>query len=84
MQESLEIVETRIEELDSTGDELKGEMHGAFNAIMDMLTLKNVALETVVMALMKKIKEFIGTMTPKHKIEVPKLKEFKGSGLPMI
>ena len=51
MREQVEDTERGIEELDSAREELKGEMQGALNEAMDVLTQRNEALEAHVVAM---------------------------------
>ena len=51
MRERVEDIERDIEELDSTREEFKGEMQGALNEEMDVLTQRNEALEAQVVAM---------------------------------
>ena len=68
-------------------------MQSTLNLAIDILTQKNNALKAMEEAIKKKMEELQGelssceeaiggnvlAMTPKHKMEVPKLKEFKGT-----
>ncbi|KAJ8639990.1 hypothetical protein MRB53_016684 [Persea americana] len=51
MRDRFEDIEGRIKEPDSTREENKGEMQGALNEAMDVLTQRNDALEAQVMAM---------------------------------
>ena len=68
-------------------------MQGALNTAIDILTQKNDTLEAVVEAMKKQMEELMGELsscktaiggsvlavTSKHRIEIPKPKEFKGT-----
>ena len=53
MRDRFEDVDQRIEKLESEGggEELRGEMQGALNSIVDMLSKRDDALEAMVVAL---------------------------------